>query len=354
MRSSVAASRVAWRRLFNGRTLCLLVGLALLALMVWGAGPALLWSYACRMRWCLPAVVAVWGVGYLLNTCSWGAIVRTNPLLEPLPFGRLYRFTVAGFALNYITPFGLLGGEPYRIVELRRYLGLERATGSVILYMMMHICSHFILWVSACLLVVGCIPGLTAGWAWGLVAIAGVCAGGIWLFFRGYRVGVLGGLLRALAGWPWVGRRIAQIKPEGRRRILLIDRNIRHLLSAHPRAFSRSLALEYLSRLVNCAEVYLLLDLLGLPAAWWGAIIIVALSSLLANILFFSPLQLGTREGGILLAMQVVYPEYTLAELMPQAVAISLMTRLREFIWIAIGLLFLRIQNKKQPSSLLD
>jgi hypothetical protein len=39
--------------------------------------------------------------------------------------------------------------------------------------------------------------------------------------------------------------------------------------------------------------------------------------------------------------MQVVYPEASLAGLMPQAVALSLMTRVREFIWIAIGLLFL-------------
>jgi hypothetical protein len=341
MKSSVAASLVALRRQLNLRTLCLVVGLALLGLMIWAADPATLWSYACRMRWSLPAVVAVWGVGYALNTGSWGAIIRTNPLQEPLGYGRLYRFTVTGFALNYITPFGLLGGEPYRIVELRRYLGLERATGSVILYMMMHICSHFIFWITSCLLVALCITGLPAGWAWGLAGIAALCVGGIWLFFRGYRSGVLGGVMRALGGWPWIGKRIRAIKPETRERITLMDDNIRLLLSGHPRAFTSSLALEYVSRLWNCMEVYLLLRLLDLPATWWGAIVIVALSSLLANLLFFSPLQLGTREGGILLAMQVVYPEATLAGLMPQAVALSLMTRVREFIWIAIGLLFL-------------
>jgi hypothetical protein len=352
MKSFVAALRAALKRQGNLRTLCLLVGLLLLALMVWAAGPRQLWDYALRMRWALPAVVAVWGVGYALNACSWGTIIRTNPLLEPLPYGRLYRFTVAGFALNYITPFGLLGGEPYRIAELRRYLGLERAVGSVVLYMMMHVCSHLMLWVSACLLVALYVRGLSAAWGWGFAAVAAVCLGGIYLFFRGYRRGVVGGLLRALSGWPWVGKRIARIKPETQARISLMDENIRRLLTVHPRAFTRSLLLEYASRLWNCAEVYLLLCLLGLPATWWGAVLIVALSSLLANLLFFSPLQLGTREGGILLAMRVVYPESGLLELTPQAVALSLMTRLREFVWIAIGLMLLRVQNKSADGTL--
>jgi hypothetical protein len=44
--------------------------------------------------------------------------------------------------------------------------------------------------------------------------------------------------------------------------------------------------------------------------------------------------------------MQLLYPAQSLTELMPLAVAVSLMTRVREFIWIAIGLLFLRRQNK--------
>ncbi len=352
MKSFVAALRAALKRSGNLRTLCLLVGLVLLALMVWAAGPRQLWTYAVRMRWALPAVVAVWGVGYALNACSWGTIIYTNPLREPLPFGRLYRFTVAGFAINYITPFGLLGGEPYRIAELRRYLGLEGAVGSVVLYMMMHVCSHLILWISSCLLAAACLSELTAAWGWGLTAMAVVCLGGICLFFRGYRRGVVAGLLRVCASWPWVGKRIARIKPETQERITLTDDNIRRLLTVHPRAFSRSLALEYVSRLWNCAEVYLLLRLLDLPATWWGAVLIVALSSLLANILFFSPLQLGTREGGILLAMQLVYPQYSLAELTSQAVALSLMTRLREFVWIAIGLFFLRVQNKSTERTL--
>ncbi len=346
MKKCVATLPALKRLRPNTRTLCLIVGLALLALMVWAADPATLWQYALRMRWCLPAVVAVWGVGYYLNAWSWRTVIGTNPMLQPLPFARLYRFTVTGFAINYITPFGLLGGEPYRIVELRPYLGLERASGSVILYMMMHVTSHLILWLTGCLLVAITLPGLSATSIVGLWVVVGVCLTVLALFLRGYRRGLILRVVRALSHLPLIGRRLRRLTSENVARLRSVDDNITDLLSHHPRAFARSLSLEYASRIVNCAEYFLLLNYMGCPVSYAGAVILVAGSSLLANLLFFSPLQLGTREGGILLAMQLLYPAQSLTELMPLAVAVSLMTRVREFIWIAIGLLFLRRQNK--------
>ena len=65
----------------------------------------------------LPLILLLWSFIYLVNTLSWYIIIRSGGKLG-LSFPRLYKFTVTGFALNYVTPVGLMGGEPYRIMEL--------------------------------------------------------------------------------------------------------------------------------------------------------------------------------------------------------------------------------------------
>ena len=94
----------------------------------------------------LPAVVGLWIIIYLFNTLSWYIIIRDGKKGTPIPFWKVYKLTVSGFALNYATPVGLMGGEPYRIMELTPYVGASKATSSVILYVMMHIFSHFFFW----------------------------------------------------------------------------------------------------------------------------------------------------------------------------------------------------------------
>lgn len=327
------------------RGLCFVVGVTALAVMVVAAGPSALWHAAVALRWWVPMVVAVWGVGYLLNALSWRAIIRCNVLAAPLPFWRLFRFTVTGFAINYITPFGLLGGEPYRVVELRPYLGLERATGGVILYMMMHVCSHLLFWIAACAVAVVAVGVHSAAAGVVLTLVAAVCGLLVWLFFKGYRAGLVVRAVEAIKRWPVVGRRLSRLSESTMARLRMVDDNISALRSAHPRAFWTSLSLEFLSRMVNCVEVWVVLSALGVAAGYVGAFLVVAFSSLFANVLFFSPLQLGTREGGLLLAMQAVLPATAAGTLLPAAVALSLTTRVREFIWIAVGMVFMRFRN---------
>ena len=147
-----------------------------------------LWTNLKRAGIYLPLVLILWLLVYLINTVSWYIIIRSGGKTG-FSFVRLYKFTVTGFALNYVTPVGLMGGEPYRIMELKPYIGIERATSSVILYVMMHIFSHFCFWLSSVLLYVCLYP---VGWMMGIIlgAITVFCLLIVILFMKGYRQGM--------------------------------------------------------------------------------------------------------------------------------------------------------------------
>ena len=110
-----------------------------------------LWDNVRRAGYWFPAVIFLWVFLYLANAWSWSTIINDDEAPK-VPFARIYKYTISGYALNYVTPVGLLGGEPYRIMELTPYVGAAKATSSVILYAMMHIFSHFCFWSFSILL----------------------------------------------------------------------------------------------------------------------------------------------------------------------------------------------------------
>jgi len=297
--------------------------LALLVWMVMKAGPAQLWQTLCSMPVTIALCVAVWGVGYLINAASFRQVMLG--MTSDIPsYWRILQITIAGYALNYITPFGLLGGEPFRVYRLRDRMGTEQATQAVVLYSMMHVASHFCFWLISAVVVLflAISPEGALTTSTGLpeilsiAALVLVCFLLLWFFWRLYRKGIALRFMRRWVDWPLLN---PSLLPSSR--------------------FVRALVLELISRLVNVIEYWLIMQALGYPQfGYLQALLVVAFSSLLANILFFSPLQMGTREGGILLALQYLLP----GQLLPVALTLSFATRIREFIWIGIGLIFIK------------
>lgn len=271
-----------------------------------------LWVNLKRAGIYLPLVLLLWLFVYLINTLSWYIIIRSGG--KPgFSFSRLYKFTVTGFALNYVTPVGLMGGEPYRIMELKPFIGIERATSSVILYVMMHIFSHFCFWLTSVLLYVCLYP---VGWVMSVIlgAITLFCLLVTVLFIKGYRHGMAVAFIR-------MGSRLPFLKKK--------------------RTFYSALFLEYTARVVSCLEIWLILNVLTTNVSFADCCLIAAFSSLLANLLFFLPMQLGGREGGFALAvgglsLSGAYGVYA-----------ALITRVREMVWIVIGLALMKVGNRK-------
>ena len=297
-----------------------------------------LWSNLKRAGMWLPAVIGLWVFIYLMNAWAWYIIIRDGKQGSPIPFWKVYKLTISGFALNYATPVGLMGGEPYRIMELTPYVGASKATSSVILYVMMHIFSHFFFWLFSIFLYLACYPVDTF-----LLIVFGLvgffCSLAIYFFMKGYKNGMAVRTLRLLGYVPFAkkwARRFAEEKQEALQRV---DSQIAELHKQRKTTFYASLGLEFLARIVGCLEVYFILNVLTDDVSFIACILIMAFTSLFANIFFFSPMQLGAREGGFALS--------TSGLSIPSAFGVytSLITRVRELVWIIIGVMLMKVGN---------
>lgn len=321
------------------RNVAFIFGISALFFMVYKIGVDVIWDNVKQTGWWFAGIILIWGLVYMVNTLAWYVIVKEDTT-EKIPFYMMFKFTVSGYALNYVTPMGLAGGEPYRIMELRRYMSTEKATGNVILYAMMHVCSHFFFWLTGAVLIAWLVP-MSLGISIALTIMVTTCIVLIVLFFRGYKEGLVVKMSRIGGKLPFVGKKIRNMQDSTRERLILIDNQIKNLHGKRIKTFYMSLGLEYTARLINCLEILMIVTALGESASYVDALIIVALSSLFANILFFSPMQLGTREGGLYLAFK------TIGIVPGVSISVSLITRIRELFWIMVGILLMKINIRR-------
>lgn len=321
-----------------------LFGVAVLILMVTQLDFAQVWSGLQRAGYWFFAVVALWLFLYVINTLSWYVIIRQGGEGKdkaPFSFWWLYKVTVSGFALNYATPGGLMGGEAYRIMELAPKIGMERASSSVILYVMTHIFSHFWFWLLSVFIYLITEP-LKPAVAVLLALTAAFCVLGIWFFMRGYRKGLAMRLARWLSHLPLVGKWAKRMIEENGEKLLTVDRQIAALHRQNPVTFVSAVALELLCRFLSSFEIMFVLLVIMPDVSFPACVIMLAFTSLFANLLFFIPLQLGGREGGFMLSAS------GLAMTASSGIFVALIVRLRELIWTALGLLLIKVEKSRK------
>lgn len=325
------------------RTIFLGIGLIAIAIMLCSFNMS--WDEVCQHvhqagLW-FPAVVLLWLPIYMINTWAWYVIIN-NVEKKSISFWRLWKYTVSGYALNYVTPVGLLGGEPYRIMELKPYVGVAKATSSVILYAMMHIFSHFCFWSLSILLFIGLYARSMQPGMWTLMAIiTAFCALGIYFFLQGYRNGLAIKALRWGSHLPWIGKPIARFAEKNKDSITKVDRQIAELHAQRKSTFYLSLSLELLARIISCLELMFCMMIITDKISFLDCILMQAFTSLFANLIFIIPMQMGVREGGMAIFTNAININGG------YGVLTSLLVRLRELIWIAIGILLLKVGNKK-------
>ncbi len=290
--------------------------------------------------WFIP-IIATYFVVYLQNAYTWYIIL--NDKGKNISFWKIFTITISGMAINDITPVVNLGGEPYKIYAIKDSVGTPKAVSSVILYTMIHWLSHFFIWITGIFLL-SFTSDLSDSLKYFLAATLVVLVLFIYFFYRRHKKGIFVSFLDKISKVPFLKGLAAKLSKR-EDSLVAIDEEIKHLYSERPGAFYYSLFLDYAGRLVAAVEFYFILQAVKFDIGFLDAFYIYAGYTLLVNIMFFMPLQLGTREGSLVLVLEILKISQGMG------IFVSLVMRIREFFWIFIGLALIQVNRIRNKSN---
>ena len=148
--------------------------------------------------------------------------------------------------------------------------------------------------------------------------------------------------MNLLSHFPLIKRKVRGFIERHDEQLKTIDNQIAALHNQNQRSFITAVTLELACRVISALEIYFVLLVIQPEASYPQCILILAFTSLIANMLFFMPLQLGGREGGFMMSTT------GLALTTNAGILVALIVRIRELIWTAIGLLLIKLDKKQE------
>ncbi|HHT22577.1 MAG TPA: flippase-like domain-containing protein [Bacteroidales bacterium] len=319
-----------------------LIGVLVLLFMAYKLGFDTIYDNLKKTGWWFVPIFGVWIFVYLFNAWSINIIITDGtPEAKKVNTWKLLRLTISAYAINYMTPLSI-GGEPYKALKLKTDLGGHKATSSVLLYVMMHYVSHFFFWLISIPFFIFLMPEISGVLQMILWAVFIACVLLILWGYSVFRKGVIYSALTVATKFPFFGKRIKAYRDKNRHHLDEMDKLISDLYINRKKDFYASLIVELISRYISCFEVYFMAIPLGFEMGFIEAYLIVSITTLIANIFFFAPMQMGTREGGFVLATT------TLALPAGLGAYVGLCTRIRELFWIFVGVVFTKIPFKNK------
>ena len=305
----------------------LALGVALLAALVVQNDPAAVLGSIVDLSWrlvivlCFPVALVM-----LFDTLGW----RFAFLREAVPFRALVASRLAGEAFNLTTP-AALGGEAVKAWLLRGHAPLDAGLASVI------VAKTTITIAQGLFLLVGIVVAwrsvlngslLLYSMLW-LLAIEAVALGLFVLVQTRGMFGWAGGLLD----------RLGIHAPRGRSTLGRVDDALGQFYRTAPLRLVLSIVFHFVAWLLGSLETWLILKFLGSEVSLATATVIEAFGTAIKVATFLIPASLGALEGGFLATFLALGLSPT------TAISFSLVRRVREVVWIAIGLVLFAVMR---------
>jgi hypothetical protein len=285
---SIAPSEGALTR--TVRLLLLVLGLGIVALLVWHAGPRLVLSMLGRVGWSFLAVAGI----YALHLTIRAAALRRTILRVSVRYVDALRIRLAGDALSKLTLTGPFLSEPAKgwLLKQRGVPGADAFAAVAAEYLLYTVVSAWFVTLAVSLLLtqdsfapaVGRAAAVALGMTIAfLVAFAFAAITGI---------GLIVPILRA--SHILIGKQRAEYAA---REFGPVEGVLVAFLHAHPWRLTEVLVLEVAAHLALISEIWIVMPVLGLDPSWTGVLILEGGTKFIAIAFAFIPGQVGASEG---------------------------------------------------------
>lgn len=317
-----------------------ILGILITLWMIMRLGPSRIASNLQRVGWGFFVLAAFKGVQYLLETVAWKLVAREGGL--KIPFWFAFKIILEGNSLNYIT-LTRMGGEPLKAVAFRERMGLARSAASVIV---IKFCVLLGFWIVICC---GFIVALSlADLPRDIETRIGVGIALVTLFIFTVTWMQTVGFFRPLS---WVLKKFESQQDwlwKQAFRISRLDEQVFETYKSRPWRITLSVVLCALIWIEELFFIWLALHFLRLDGSWLTAAILGTVALLLNHLFFFIPLRAGTQEGTMVLAFSLL----KLSE--PAGLSVAILKRLREILWVFVGLILFALETLKFPAASKD
>ena len=289
-------------------------------------------------------IYAVYGIGCLLDTAAWKAILSTPR--KTISFSKLFQILVSGESLHRFIPAGVVVGEGAKIFLLTkqsRFNGPETVSSLVVRKLLMGLSQGMYIGV-------GVFLGILLSQETGLVRLVSV---GISLIILGvfFLIGIklsrgslFNWLFRFLRRTPVIGTRIENNKDFFER----TDIELKDFFVHKRRRGLLAFFLFFGGWLTEALETYLIIAALGIKVLPCQVMIFEPIVSLTRSIAFFIPAGLGVIDSGYASA----FGSAGIANVATAGAAFIIIKRSKELFWILIGLFFMWLQERTVAESM--
>jgi hypothetical protein len=318
------------------RAAVLACGAALFAWLVYRLGPATILESFRVLSWRLvPLIVFPCLALKLFDALAWrAAFPRSGVPLMPLLASIL-----AGQAVASTTPTGALGRNATMAWMVRDRVRIRDSLSSLIIVQTTSTASQGLFLLLGIVLARWALPSsppLVRIMEWLLLLEALAVTGFVAVQMRGVLAGGHGLLGRlGFSGGAGVGEAAADI-----------DRALVSFYRHQPRRLMLSLVYNFLGWVTRAAETWLILYLIGAGVSVYMALILEAFATGISFATFFLPMDIGVEEGG------AVATFLALGLSGATGLSFSLVRRVREVAWTALGLLLLAGDRRPSPAGL--